>query len=213
MTDQLINEGLDAAVKQENLRVLSVTAVDPAADNDESKYTFSLKVILAPEVPLPDYKGLSITVPKREVTDEMVETVLQRQREQLADYPAGGSRGAAGDFVTIDYTATLDGAAGDGTASGGAALHRGEHRLYAESGRREFPSGLLRAVGRHDARRDPRSESRPCRRKASMKPSRAKKSSITVTLTEVKEADLPELNDEFAGRIVAGQDSRRSPRT
>src|SRR5688572_26673016 len=109
VADRLVNEGLDAAVKQENLRVLSVASYDPAADNDDSKYAFSLKVVLAPEVPLPDYKGLSITVPKREVTDEMVEAALQRQREQMANLQPVDRPVQMGDFITIDYTATLDG--------------------------------------------------------------------------------------------------------
>ncbi|HEX2748972.1 MAG TPA: trigger factor, partial [Verrucomicrobiales bacterium] len=108
--DRLLNTGLDAAVKQENLKVLSVGNFKPAEDNDESKYTFSLDVVLAPEVELPDYKGLSITVPKREVTDEMIEKALQDQRERMANLLPVDRAVQMGDFLTIDYKATVDGA-------------------------------------------------------------------------------------------------------
>src|SRR5688572_2994172 len=47
VADRLFNEGIDAAVKQENLRVLSVSSIDTAPDNDESKYAFSAKLVLA----------------------------------------------------------------------------------------------------------------------------------------------------------------------
>ena len=54
------------------------------AMNSDARFAFTLEVMLAPEVTLPDYKGLSITVPKAEVSEEHIAKVLENQRERLA---------------------------------------------------------------------------------------------------------------------------------
>jgi trigger factor len=112
VTDQVVNESLREAIKQENLNVLNVADFQPG-DVVDGQFNYTVRVFLAPEFELPEYKGLKITVPKLEVTEAQVEEVLQRQREQMAILKpaAEGKAAAAGDFVSIDYSATLDGRA------------------------------------------------------------------------------------------------------
>lgn len=104
VADRLANEALTAAVKQENLRVITVSGFKP-----ENATTFTLSLVLAPEVALPEYKGLNIRVPSFEVTDEKVNAVLDRQRESLATLSDADRPVQLGDYLTIDYTASLGG--------------------------------------------------------------------------------------------------------
>lgn len=204
VADRLFNEGLDAAVKQENLRVLSVAGYDPAADNDDTKYAFSLKVILAPEVPLPDYKGLTITVPKREVTDEMVETALLRQREQMANLLPVDRAVQMGDFLTIDYKATLDGQEVKSLLPEAQAFVAENSSYMVKADEASFLPGFCsQLVGMKPG--DSREVKVTMPSENVDEAIAGKELSYSVTLHDVKEAELPELNDEFAARLVAGK--------
>ncbi len=110
--DQVFNQTLREAINQEKLDVLSVADFQPG-EPAEGQISFTVRLFLAPEFDLPDYKGLAITVPKLEVTDAQIEQVLQRQREQMATLkPAPeGQAAALGDFLSVDYTGSLDGQA------------------------------------------------------------------------------------------------------
>ena len=201
VADRLVNEGLDAAVKQENLRVLSVAAFDPAADNDETKYAFSLKLVLAPEVPLPDYKGLAITVPKREVTDEMVEAAVQRQREQMANLLPVDRPAAMGDFVTIDYAATLDGQPVKELVPEAQSFLAENSGYVVKLDEGSFLPGFceqLEGMQKGETR-----EVTVTMPEEGVDESVGGKEVVySVSLTEVQEAELPELNDQLAALMV-----------
>ena len=204
VTDQLFNDGLNAAVEQEKLRVLNVTAFDPDKDNDDTRYAFSLKVTLAPEVALPDYKGLSITVPKTEVTDADVEKIVDQQRERLADIVAVERPVKLGDFLTIDYTATLDGAPVKDVLPAAQSFIGESSGYMLKATEESFLPGFCAQLEGMNA-----GESREV--KVTM-PAEGLPEELTgkevvynVNLKEVKEAILPEANDEFAGRVVPGK--------
>jgi len=203
VTDKLFNDGLNAAVEQEKLRVLSVTAFDPDADNNETKYAFSLKVQLAPDVALPDYKGLAITVPKTEVTDADVEKVFEQQRERLADIVAVSRPVQMGDFLSIDYSATLDGTpVTDLLPPAQSFIGQSSGYMVKASEESFLPGFCIQLEGMNAG------ETREI--KVTMPPEglpeelAGKEVVYKVTLNEVKEGILPELNDELAERIVPG---------
>jgi trigger factor len=67
-------------------------------------------VMVAPEFDLPNYKGLEITAPKLDVTDEQVTNFIDDMRRRDASYPEITDRGAAeGDVIIIDYHGFIDG--------------------------------------------------------------------------------------------------------
>jgi len=204
VTDRLANDGLNAAVEQEKLKVLSVGGFQPAEGNTDATYAFTLNVMLAPEVPLPDYKGLSITVPKAEVTEADIAKVLDNQRERLADIVPADRAVKLGDFLNIDYHATLDGAPVKDL------LPEAQHFIGESSGymlkatEDSFLPGFCAQLEGMKA-----GESREV--KLTM-PAEGLPESIagkdvvySVTVQEVKEAILPELNDELAARIIPGK--------
>jgi trigger factor len=204
VADRLANDGLNAAVEQEKLKVLSVGGFKPADDNSDARFAFTLEVMLAPEVTLPDYKGLSITVPKAEVTEADIEKVLDNQRERLADIVVANRPVKLGDFLTIDYTATADGAPVKDMVPE-AQNFIGESSGYMLKATEDsFLPGFCAQLEGMQA-----GESREVKLTL---PGEGLPESIAgkevvyhVTVQEVKEPILPELNDELAERIIPGK--------
>lgn len=204
VADKLFNEGLDAAVAQEKLKVLSVTGYNPDADNNDIKYAFSLQVTLAPEITLPDYKGLAITVPKPVVTDEHVARVLENQRERLADIQPVDRAVQMGDFLTIDYTATLDGAPVTELLPPAQSFigHSSGYMVKASEG--SFLPGFCAKLEGMNAG-ETRVVNLTMPADGLTEALAGKEVVYTVALKEVKEALLPALDDELAERIIPGK--------
>ena len=204
LTDRLVNDGLEAAVKQENLRVLNVTQFVPAEDNSDTRYAFSLKVVLAPEVPLPDYKGLEITVPKIEVTDEAVEQVLQGQRERMADLRPVERAVQKGDFLTMNYSATLDGQpVKDLIPESQAYIAENTGYLVKADDASFLPGFCEQLIGMNAGESKEVKVTMP--EEGADEAIAGKEVTYSVTVSEIKEAILPELNDEFAAQMVPGK--------
>ncbi|HWB06480.1 MAG TPA: trigger factor [Verrucomicrobiales bacterium] len=204
VTDRLLNEGLDAAVKKENLKVLSVGNFKPAEDNDESRYAFSLEVVLAPDVTLPDYKGLSITVPKREVTDETVEKTIQTQRERMADLVEVDRPVQMGDFISMDYTATVDGEpVKDKLPEAQAFIADNKGYMVKVDEGSFLPKFCAQLVGMNKG--ETREVKAEIAEENVHEAIAGKELTYTVTVTEIKEPVLAELNDEFAAKLVPGK--------
>ena len=199
LIDRLANDALGVAVKQENLRVLSVGGY-----NQENETTFTLNVVLAPEVALPEYKGLTIRVPSFAVTDAKVDEVLKRQQENLATITEADRAVQDGDFLKIDYTAK----AGDQPLT--ELLPESEHFLAANTGylvkaveSSFLPGFSAQLVGMKKGETKDVTVTMPAE---NVNEAVAGKEVVyTVTVQEVKEAILPELNDAFAEQVIAGQ--------
>jgi len=158
--------------------------------SEESGFKFSATVEVRPQAKLGEYKR--VEVPKREVTvaDEEVEAQLEEMRGQFATLAAVEDRPAAvGDFAIIDFTGSH--------MSNGAPLEGGQAEDYMlEIGRGELLEDFENNV-------------------VGMKPDERKRFGVTfpadyaeeslrgqsvlfdVHLKEIKERDLPELDDDF----------------
>ena len=196
LADQLANQGLSAAVDKEQLRVLSVAGFKP-----ESDLAFSLTVVLAPEVALPEYKGLTIRVPSFAVTDEKVDAMLQRQREALATLTEVDRPVQLGDYLKLDYSARI----GDQPMK--ELLPEAEHFLAENTGyllkadANSFLPGFSdKLVGMNKG--ETRDVTLTLPEDGLNEAIAGKEATFTVSLHEIKEAVLPELDDAFAARVI-----------
>lgn len=85
-TDKLVRESLDTVIDNQKLRV----AVMPRLSVDKAiqpgtKFEFIAEVDVIPEVVLGDYKGLSVEIEKKSVTDEMIEDRIKQMRKSQAN--------------------------------------------------------------------------------------------------------------------------------
>ena len=106
---QLLNQVITHTVREEKINFLDVQ--DRKVSHEESgEISIQLTLIVAPEFELGEYKGIEVSVPEMEVTEELVEGEILRIRQQQAQYPVKEEGGVEdGDIVVISYTSTCDG--------------------------------------------------------------------------------------------------------
>jgi trigger factor len=109
LEQSLINAGLREAVAKQNLRVLSVLRVPEKALAADDTFTFSAELILAPEVTLPEYKGIPVKLETVEVSDHDVEHELYHLRERASKFDDVERAAGTGDIVVLSYICRIDG--------------------------------------------------------------------------------------------------------
>lgn len=204
VAERLVKDGIQAAVKQENLKLLAVGDVEPDAEADEGLFAFSVNVTLAPVVPLPNYKGLHITVPKMEVTEEMVDRALQAQREKMANLLPVDRPVKMGDFLTISYAGIFEGIPLKDQLPEAEGFIAGNSDYMVKAEEESFLPGFCRQLEGMNAG-ETRGVTLTMPAEGVNGLIAGKEVSYTVTLSDVKEAELPVLNDEFAARLVPGK--------
>src|SRR5262249_18433772 len=138
---------------------------------------FTAEVDVRPEIPLPDLSALKITVDPIQVSDDDVDAELQSLRARFGtltgvDRPAG-----AGDFVSIDLSATIDGEDVPDAATQG---------LSHEVGCGQLVDGLDEAIVGLSA-----GESKVFATTMGTGPHAGQQADVTVTVGSVKERELP----------------------
>lgn len=185
-----INDGLNgwyqAAVQETGLRPLSrpeveITEVpDPSATDGELKFQVELDV--RPEVELPDYAGIKVEVAAAESSDADVDKALDELRGRFGTLKSVDRPAADGDFLTIDITATIDGAEID-SATGlsyqvgaGTMLEGLDEAVAGLSADEEAIFDTTLVGGEHAG----------------------EAAQVKAVVKTVKERELPEANDDFA---------------
>jgi len=101
---KLLRESINEAVKQKNLRVLTVAKVEDVTIGADMTMRFRASVVTAPEFDLPDYSSIPVEAEKRPVTDADVEKWLEQFREPHATFEAVEGRPLAmGDYAVLTY--------------------------------------------------------------------------------------------------------------
>jgi trigger factor len=202
----LVNESIDGAVREKGLRILGVQSVDEAKVTDAREFSCSATLVMVPEFELPEYKGIAATVPSEEIQEKEVDEALEFLRERQADFEeVAEDRGAAmEDYVVVDYTGTSD----------GAPLTERFPKLSTILGHNAgfwirmteeafFPGFCKNLVGM----RVGETRTFPLEVPADFPVTdfAGQKVEYTVTLQHIKRRLLPELNDEFAGKVLEGK--------
>ena len=115
VTFKLMEKNLQDSYKDMDAKDRPLPYSTPELQNEEAllpfkpntDVTYSVIYDVLPTVTLPEYKGLEIEYPARQITDEDVNAEIERLREQNAMVISKNGTIAEGDIVTIDY-AELD---------------------------------------------------------------------------------------------------------
>lgn len=94
------------AIEELGVQPLSRAQVEPPDYTDGQPLEFSATFEVKPELDLPPYRGVEVERPALEVSDEHVDTQLERLRERFAQLEVIGRPLAEGDFAQIDLRAT-----------------------------------------------------------------------------------------------------------
>ena len=201
----LINEAYDEALKQEQLKVLDFGVPENLTTNADGSVTFQSKLTLAPEVTLPEYKGIKVTVPPVALPDEDLDTQLQALRERFADFKdIEGRATQEGDFAVIDYTSTVDGQPTDEFIGKQAGYLSGREGFWVKVDEKAFLPGFpLQLVGLNVG--DSKEIKVTLPEDFPVAAVQNKELVFQVTVKELKEAVLPELDDELAAKLAPGK--------
>lgn len=185
----VIPEAYSKAVDESELDIVSQPDIDVTQLEAGKPFIFTAEVAVKPEVTLGEYKGVEVEKADLAVTDEEIEAELKKEQENNSrTIEVEGRAVKDGDITKIDFEGFVDGVAFDGgkgtdyplTIGSGAFIPGFEEQLIgAEIGKEmevnvTFPEEY---------------QAKELAGKAAV---------FKCTVNEIKEKELPELDDDFA---------------
>ena len=205
LTDALFGEACDHALEKENLKVLDFGFPDNLNERPDGSIAFETKLILAPEITLPEYKGIEVKAPSAVITDEELNAQLQELRERLAEFEdVDGRPLQADDIAVVDFTTTCGGlplteVIGD---KGQYLAKRENHWLPVKEGA-FLPGYAVQLTGLNIG--DEKAVTISLGEDFPFEELRGKEITLQTTLQGIKANKLPELDDAFAEKLLPGK--------
>lgn len=97
------------AVREHEVDVVAPPELDIKAGEDSGAVSFEAVVEVRPEIQVPGYEGLQVTIPSPVVTDEDIDAQLDRLRGNFGELVEADRPAKTGDFVTINLSGTRNG--------------------------------------------------------------------------------------------------------
>ncbi len=152
----------------------------PATDGED--FVFVAEVDKRPEIDLPDFSAIEVTVDEATVEESAVQERLDDLRARFGTLKGVDRVAATGDFVSLDLSAEIDGEEIDSVTG-----------VSYEVGTGNMLDGLDEALVGMAA-----DETKTFTAPLAGGEQQGQDANCTVTVTAVKERELPELDDEFA---------------
>ncbi|MFG1921517.1 trigger factor [Cryptosporangium sp. NPDC048952] len=173
-----------SAVREHDIKVIGRPDVEVTELQDGEKVSFTAEVDVRPELTLPDFSTLEVTVDEAQVSDEDIDNQVDSLRQRFSTLKGVEREVRTGDFVQLDLVATIDGE----EIEGGSA----ENVSY-EVGSGQLLEGTDAAIEGHQAGDEVTFTTTLAGGEHA-----GKDADVKVTIRTVKEKELPELDDEFA---------------
>lgn len=201
LTEMLFSEACQKGMEQEDLKVIQFSApVDLRIT--ETGCTFEARLTLAPEFKLPTYKGITITLPKQPDMEAAVDQAIEELRKRQADFENVDGRAADdGDFIVCDYHSTLDGKPTSEAIGKDVGYLTGRENFWIKVDEASFLPGFaahVKGINVGETREFPLvlPEDFP------VSDLSGKELQFVVVAKEIKQAVLPEVNDELASKLI-----------
>jgi trigger factor len=171
------------AARDNDVLVVGRPTVDIKELKDNELVKFEVEVDIRPEIKLPDFSTIELSVSDVEVTEKDVDEQIEALRVRFGTLTTIEKDAASGDFVTIDLIAKVDGKEVEGGTANNISYEVGSNRMIdgldaALEGMKvgENKTFTTQLVGMKEG----------------------ETGEVSVTLQAVKKRELPELNDDFA---------------
>jgi trigger factor len=204
--EDLLQSGITEALKQEDIQAIGqpqlrssfeelVTSFEPG-----KPLTFTAAVDVQPEVNLSQYSGFQVQAEEVKYDPANVEKVLEENRSEMATLiPVEGRAAQIGDVAVVDFAGVVSEGEGEDQQPqeipGGQAT---DFQVELQEGR--FIEGFIDGiVGMNPGETKEVSAKFP--EDYPQQDLAGKAAMFTVTLKELKEKELPELNDDFAQEV------------
>ncbi|MGH3754478.1 MAG: trigger factor [Pseudonocardiaceae bacterium] len=184
----VLDEVVSAAVPAKYVEIIAAGQVHPLGRpeievtkiEDGDHLVFTAEVDVRPEIEMPAFGELAVSVDGVEVTDAEIDEQLDGLRSRFGTLTAVQRPVQQGDFVTLDLSATVDGAEVDELATTGLSYQIGSGELIegiddalvgaSQGEQRSFTATLVSG----------------------------QRAEVTATIQAVSQRELPEADDEFA---------------
>ncbi|MGA0901714.1 MAG: trigger factor [Candidatus Nanopelagicaceae bacterium] len=171
------------AARENEVLVVGRPNVDIKELKDNEIVKFEVEVDVRPEIKLPDFSEIELSVPDVALSEKDIEDQIEALRIRFGTLVTIEKDAASGDFVTIDLVAKIEGKEVEGGTANGISYEVGSNRMIdgldaALEGMKvgESKNFTAQLVGMKEG----------------------ETGEVTVTLQAVKKRELPDLNDEFA---------------
>jgi trigger factor len=171
------------AARENEVLVVGRPNVDIKELKDNEIVKFEVEVDIRPEIKLPDFSEIELSVPDVALSEKDIEDQVEALRIRFGTLVTIEKDAATGDFVTIDLVAKIEGKEVEGGTANGISYEVGSNRMIdgldaALEGMKvgESKNFTAQLVGMKEG----------------------ETGEVTVTLQAVKKRELPDLNDEFA---------------
>jgi trigger factor len=179
-----VPEKYGEAVGEAQVTPLGQPEIEVTSIDDGDKIAFTAEVDVRPDIELPDYSSISVSVDSAEVTDSDVDDQLKGLQARFGTLTGVQRPAAKDDFVVIDLSATVNGEAIEEAQTSGMSHQVGSGQLI---------EGLDEALEGMSA-----GETKTFTTTLVAGDHAGEEAEVTVTVSTVKERQLPEADDEFA---------------
>jgi len=190
ITGEVMQRNFVEAIIAEKLNPAGAPTLVPGASNAEN-FEFTATFEVYPDVELKGLDIIEVEQPVAEVLDADVDNMIETLRKQNATYAAVERAAEDGDKVVINFVGSIDGEEFEGGKAEDFELQLGSGRMIP---------GFEEGIKGHKAGEEFDIDVNfPEEYHAENLKGKAAK--FAITLKEVKGAELPEINDEFASRF------------
>lgn len=187
-----IPDAYEEAAKDSGLEIVSRPEIDVVDIGKDKEFVFTATVAVKPEVSLGDYKGIEVEAKEVKVVAADVNAEIDKVREQNSRMITIEDRGIKdNDTAVIDFEGFVDGEPFEGGKAENHSLVIGSHSFIDT-----FEEQLIgKKIGEEAEINVTFPEEY---HEASLK---GKPAMFKVTIKEIKEKELPKLDDEFASEV------------
>ena len=186
--EQVVNDMLptryEQAVVENDLKVIGQPEIDITKIEDNDVVEFTAEVDVRPEIEVPDFSKIAVTVPAIVADDAAVDEALENLAERFGELKDTKRKMKTGDYAIIDITAEIDGKKIEDASTEGLSYRIGDDDLI---------KGLDTAL-----RGMKTGEDNEFTAEINSGEHKGEEATIKVHVVQSKERKLPNLDDEFA---------------
>ncbi|MCX6450919.1 MAG: trigger factor [Actinobacteria bacterium] len=171
------------AIKDNEIHVIGRPTVEITSVKEDEGFSFTSEVDVRPELTLPNFSEITLTVDDVEATEEEINIQIEQLRTHFGTLTTVEKKIESGDFVAINLLAKINGE----EIEGGTA-----NDISYEVGTNQMVDGMDEAIIGLSAGEKTTFDTQLVGQKDD------EKGTVTVEINAVKKRDLPELNEDFA---------------
>ena len=184
---ELMNNSLQEAIESNKLEIAAAPQVTKTDNLKDGGFSFEARVELMPQVPEIDFSDISASKMVAEVEDKDIDKMVKNLQKQKQDWKDSKGKIAKSDLVTIEYSAK---------GKGLKYPEDGEEKMGILLGESYIPEDLEKALIGLKVKEEGDAEVE-FPETFSVKELAGKKAKMKFSITDVKKAKLPKVDEEF----------------